>query len=1131
MLRFPDLDVLRLALTSGIIPPEISQAPATAAFDDAGAAWVEPAHALPRGTLAELRLLGVETRARGVAPGEAVGCWPQLLPLRRDPEAGHPDATTPVIFALPAGQVPGMVAEILRLGNDRQGLRWLAGEDGTEPHALLRVVGPPYYSLLRALDRGDRDAGPCAFVERAPRRLVEVGYSHPLLDRITPPPGRVLLMRAPRTWTILPEGAYRDIYEVLDFAIPDAPLRWRDVELAHRLAVPVRLTRGNAGEAAELWVIRDDPGAQLDALVRGVDSKLLARLAFAVGTHDGRTRVVLRTRPSRLPPPVLVLEGTGYRPYLRLSNLFLPVGVRLHPPLRRDAVAKLLAADPARVTWLEPREDGGFVPESLPDDAFRPLDQWVDYVLDREHVALDAWVQAARFDFEPFACRDDDPGTAKAPPRDPRRRKGRKEDEEPATAEATPGRLWPFRRIKAARPKGGAEVEPLATIEPDEAQRRLGELEARFLGLTTPLDDEERRDLWREMAGLNAVLARAGDATACWAHALWEVDEPPAAWLRAWAEAESAAAGRPIASGEDLDRLLAEPRPAPADLRVLAAALALAAREGAPMPGLPARLGRVQHLLERSESLLPVRVAWLAWGAVVRLTGGDVLALARARDRTLERLHHQGLSPDLDLPGFLRFGGEAAGPRARLIRDHLQSLHPAARAWLGRGRWTSTYTAGLADLMFAYGHARLGDADECNRLLRSGLGALKSNDPVPKLLGRAFDSRVRQALAGKAGVGPLPDDLMAKLDRMGKDGSEEQQKREKSERYVVDRLREHSRILEPHEKIDPYRYWYGHTQDPLSLELAELVDLQDRDALAERAGRLLAARRSGSKAATEDARVLGTALDVAFRLGDAFARGLLGRVLPAVERLDDPGPRAVLLEKGVHLAAHFDQPGHVQAYVGRFERLLGKAAGPGAIQAIEPLMGRCFRGLRALGMRDEIGRLLDGMAALVLRERGVSAADPAGLRTARAAGEPAEWSRTLMLLLHVAAGWSYFGRADHAVPVLDEVRTLLLEGELMPVLQTSLACAYARALGHFPAEVALPRVADLFQNLERVHDTFTTNSHYSLSRLDLIEAVVLTLVSDDFTLDQAGRRWLDDDEYLVRRRIHRDVRAALGEGG
>lgn len=43
--------------------------------------------------------------------------------------------------------------------------------------------------------------------------------------------------------------------------------------------------------------------------------------------------------------------------------------------------------------------------------------------------------------------------------------------------------------------------------------------------------------------------------------------------------------------------------------------------------------------------------------------------------------------------------------------------------------------------------------------------------------------------------------------------------------------------------------------------------------------------------------------------------------------------------------------------------------------------------------------------------------------------------------------------------------------------------------------------------------------------------VALAVSGDDFAMGAAARRWLDDDEYLVRRRIHRDTRKSLGEAG
>ncbi len=103
------------------------------------------------------------------------------------------------------------------------------------------------------------------------------------------------------------------------------------------------------------------------------DDELLEQLAFAVVQTGTEPIVVLRARPSRAAPPILVLDADAYHTYLRLSNLFVPVGTRLQPPLRRDAIAKLLAADNRQLTWLElvePRDvrrsDRAFRAQSIP---------------------------------------------------------------------------------------------------------------------------------------------------------------------------------------------------------------------------------------------------------------------------------------------------------------------------------------------------------------------------------------------------------------------------------------------------------------------------------------------------------------------------------------------------------------------------------------------------------------------------------------------------------------------------------------------------------------------------------------------------------------------------------------------
>jgi hypothetical protein len=142
-------------------------------------------------------------------------------------------------------------------------------------------------------------------------------------------------------------------------------------------------------------------------------------------------------------------------------------------------------------------------------------------------------------------------------------------------------------------------------------------------------------------------------------------------------------------------------------------------------------------------------------------------------------------------------------------------------------------------------------------------------------------------------------------------------------------------------------------------------------------------------------------------------------------------------------------------------------------------------------------------------------------------------------LLPVAASWYYFGEQALADTVLQAARQALLAplptgADGRPALsghevleRTALTRAYASALGQAPVEVAQERFEELFEKLEGILDTFTTNDHYSQCQLQVVEAVVLAVVSDDFTLGATVRRWLDEDEYLVRRRIHQDVKALV----
>src|SRR5437763_91017 len=119
ILKFPDLDTLKLALTSGAVPAAVSGCGATAGLDEQDQVWVETSAAIPKAAQAELKRLGVQSVKTSVARTVTVGSWPELLPLRPDPTPPEKSEQTAVLFDLPGAELAGLVVEILRLGNDR----------------------------------------------------------------------------------------------------------------------------------------------------------------------------------------------------------------------------------------------------------------------------------------------------------------------------------------------------------------------------------------------------------------------------------------------------------------------------------------------------------------------------------------------------------------------------------------------------------------------------------------------------------------------------------------------------------------------------------------------------------------------------------------------------------------------------------------------------------------------------------------------------------------------------------------------------------------------------------------------------------------------------------------------------
>src|SRR5262245_61651335 len=130
ILKFPDLNTLRLALLNGAIPANVAAAGAVAGFDG-DTCLVETSASLSAANKNELKKIGVQVAsARTTWPAglekTEVSSWAEILPLERDRNPVDHLEQTPVLFDLTNGEeLARLVIEVLRLGNDRQGFRWL----------------------------------------------------------------------------------------------------------------------------------------------------------------------------------------------------------------------------------------------------------------------------------------------------------------------------------------------------------------------------------------------------------------------------------------------------------------------------------------------------------------------------------------------------------------------------------------------------------------------------------------------------------------------------------------------------------------------------------------------------------------------------------------------------------------------------------------------------------------------------------------------------------------------------------------------------------------------------------------------------------------------------------------------
>lgn len=459
---------------------------------------------------------------------------------------------------------------------------------------------------------------------------------------------------------------------------------------------------------------------------------------------------------------------------------------------------------------------------------------------------------------------------------------------------------------------------------------------------------------------------------------------------------------------------------------------------------------------------------------------------------------------------------DTSSERVRTIAARLPELHTSVQKWIDDNITTQKNdnlkaNKPIIDLLFAFAFAKLGETTTARRLLGDTRkvmeGPLPRSDGSPQaeqkvtaavvrnFMYKAFESRVDQALVGKPHTGQSAPEVLDTREEIAKKAwSGPVNNPYKLAKYVVDRMREQSRIMEPQDRPDVPAF---RGENLLDKELSKLHTIYNPNMLADRILKLI--RDGSDDRRLEEVRLL-TLLDglpLAARVNERFAVELLAYV-PASLTADIKSPDLTLwqgqiLERAFFLAGHFKLRHIVEELVSNFTALARSESEDARIKIANVVMRQCLQSLKKCGLTNEIDPLLAVLHSEVLR--GASVAE---LRKKHSA-QPDAYAAVLQTLLNLAGGWMHFGLIDRARPILEAARNELLGSNAMALKSkdyTELARAYVAALGQSPSpEQGLREMIELFRRMwpSKIDNRWTTAQYFSRFHFNLVEDTVLAV--------------------------------------
>lgn len=458
----------------------------------------------------------------------------------------------------------------------------------------------------------------------------------------------------------------------------------------------------------------------------------------------------------------------------------------------------------------------------------------------------------------------------------------------------------------------------------------------------------------------------------------------------------------------------------------------------------------------------------------------------------------------------------APGTVAPAHLDKVRELHTTVRGWIeasARTQKNTHLTANLPyiDLMFAFGFATLGDYVTANKLVEDARTVMEGPIPiggtsqadaeveaavVRNLLFRAFQYRIKEALARRPHVGSLSPAVLDALDEIRKVSNQGPVNNPfKLACYAIGRFRHVFRVVEPEESPDPYSEFARHLSS-LKHQINVLWQTHD-SALVQKISDALRLAAQEKEHEVARIQVLHVALQLAGRVGEEFALELIGLTIEAIsstslvskQQKDLPTIQVEALQSALYLAVRYQNVEFVAKLTNQFTTRLERETLELRLEVFSRA-GRLFlNACQSMMSREEINQLLKTWQAVVFGGQSLEAT------LIQYDAKYEIFAKVLSAFEVLAGGWMRQGEAALATSILSTARECFLNPgfrKFSAADHTLIVREYISAYSNDAIENGVGFITEAFSKMspKAVTNTWHTAPFYSRFHLLLVEDAV-----------------------------------------